>query len=164
MKYFFPILMAGLILAGITLTATPYIAEVLFPAGKASFQSAKPEHTQQALASWFNTPLDAFSNTHGIKQQNARGSTEWFTFEVARKPMETFIYRHHLQQRELTPTLLQNVFLQNIPPVDWWQPASLQRETYFNGTDEGQELSLIYNAELQRGFLIVNTHQKTHDF
>lgn len=164
MKYFFPILMAGLILAGITLTATPYIAELLFPSGKTSFQAAKPENTRQALANWFNTPLEAFSDTHGIKQQNADGSTEWFTFHVSRKPVEAFIYNHRLQQSELTPSLLQEIFLQNPPPVDWWQPSSLERQTYFRGSDEGRELGLIYNAELQHGFLIIKTRHKTHDF
>lgn len=164
MKYFFPILMACLILAGITLTVTPYIADMLFPVGKASFQAAKPAETRQALADWFNTPLDAFSETYGIKQRNAHSSTAWFAFHVAREPVQTFIFRHHLQQRDLTPELLQKIFLQNSPPVDWWQPALLQRQTYFSGSDEGQELGLVYDAESQRGFLIVKTYQKVHDF
>lgn len=163
-KYFFPALMAVLILSGIVLTATPYIADMLFPVGKTSFQSARPEDTRQALASWFGTPLDAFSDAHGIKRQSAHGGTEWFAFSVARKPMEAFIYRNHLQQRELTSALLHNIFLQDPPPVDWWQPASLQRQTYFSGMEEGQELGLVYDAELQRGFLIVRSRQKSHDF
>ena len=164
MKYFFPILMALLILSGVTLVVTPFVAEWLLPASSNGFRQAKPDEVKQALASWFGTKTEAFGESYGVNQASAQGTTAWFTFSVAREPVTSFILKNRLQQQDLTPERLQSLFLMQTPPVAWWQPASLQRETCFVGAEEGRQLSLIYHAEQQRGFLVVRTQQKTNDF
>ncbi|MFN3786600.1 MAG: hypothetical protein ACK4RS_07150, partial [Thiothrix sp.] len=68
-----------------------------------------------------------------------------------------FIRTHRLQQQELTPTLLQQVFASQQPPAEWWQPQALQRETYFSGNVDGRAVALIYHAEQQQGLLRVST-------
>lgn len=164
MKYFFPILMALLIFSGITLVVTPFVAEWLLPVPSDGFRQAKPEEVKKALASWFGTKVEAFGETYGVNQSSAQGTTAWFAFSVAREPVTHFIRKNHLQQQDLTPERLHSLFLTQSPPVAWWQPASLQRETCFVGTQEGRQLSLIYHAEQQRGFLVVRTQQKINNF
>jgi hypothetical protein len=164
MKYFFPILMALVILSGISLIATPYIAEQFFPASATTFHAAKPGDVKKALADWFGTPVDTLSNTQGITQTTAQEQTSWFMFNLERQPVEKFIHQNRLQQQDLTPETLQQIFLQNSPPAPWWQPASLERQTCFIGMDDGRELDLIYNAERQEGFLVVKAHIKPAKF
>ncbi|QTR50861.1 hypothetical protein [Candidatus Thiothrix anitrata] len=164
MKYFPQILMALLILSGVTLVLTPFVAEWLLPASSHGFRQAKSDEVKQALASWFGTKTEAFGESYGVNQDSAQGTTAWFAFSVAREPVTNFILRNRLQQQELTPEHLQRLFLMQPPPVAWWQPATLQRETYFAGTEAGRQLSLIYHAEQQRGFLVVRTQQKINDF
>jgi hypothetical protein len=43
------------------------------------------------------------------------------------------------------------------PPVDWWKPQELTRQSYFTGKTGEQVLNLIYNAELQQGYLLIDT-------
>jgi hypothetical protein len=157
MKYFFPILMALVILAGISLVLTPYIAEQLFPAPTTSLRKADPQQVAQALAQWFATTPDQLSETQGVNQVSAQGNTAWFTFRVGQEPVRQFILHNQLQQQDLTDERLQQVFFAQNPPASWWQPASLGRQTCFIGTDGGRQLGLIYHAEQQRGFLVVRT-------
>lgn len=164
MKYFFPVLMALVILAGLTLALTPFIAEQFFPTQETTLRKAAPEQVQQALARWFETDPAEFSETRGIKQVSAQGDTNWFTFRVARQPVEHFIRQQRLRQQALTTEVLQRLFATNTPPADWWQPASLKRETFFGGLDEGHEIGLIYHADQQTGFLVIRTREKTNSF
>lgn len=164
MKYFFPTLMAMVILSGLALVMTPYIAEWYFPATAYGFRQAKPEDSKQALAQWFGTTPEAIWEANTIRQEAAQGNTSWFGFRMERQPVENFIRQHKLRQKILTPEQMQAVFLAQIPPVTWWQPAALQRQTYFEAKDKNQHLGLIYNAEQQQGFLVVRTYKKTNDF
>lgn len=161
MKYFFPALMALAILAGITLTVTPYVADWFFPMPTSNLRKAEPQQVAQALAQWFNARPEQFRAPQGIHQVTAEDNTAWFGFQVSREPVETFIRTHRLQQQALTPELLQQVFTSQQPPAEWWQPQALQRETYFSGEVDGRAVALIYHAEQQQGFLIVRTrHSK----
>lgn len=157
MKYFFPALMALLILAGISLVVTPYIAEQLFPAPPTSVRKAEPQQVAQALAQWFGTNPDQLTDTQGITRTSAEGSTAWFSFKTGQEAVKHFIIENRLQQQELTADTLQQVFSTSNPPADWWQPASLQRQTCFIGDDAGRQLGLIYDAERQQGFLVTRT-------
>ncbi len=164
MKYFFPILMAILILFGITLVATPFVAEWIFPAEKTGFHLAKEADVKEALATWFETSQDQIKQASAINAPSAQANTEWFTFAVAREPVESFIRKNRLQQQDLTPQRMQELFMAQQPPVAWWQPESLARQTCFTGDDEDRQIGLIYNAEQQRGFLIVRSKKTTHGF
>lgn len=164
MKYFFPVMIALVIMAGVTLTATPYIAEQFFPGSKTTFRTAEPAQVQQALAGWFATDAEKLQETQAIKQVSAQGNSSWFTFKVERQAVENFIRQNRLHQQAMTPALLHGLFTASQPPAPWWQPEGLQRETCFTGADEGREIGLIYHAEQQRGFLVIRTRHKTHQF
>jgi hypothetical protein len=164
MKYFFPVLMSAILLSVAAVVATPYIAEMLLPLPETRYQTANPVDVKQALADWSGATSDAFSEVNGIKRLSPQGSTSWFAFTVARQPIENFIRKHHLQQQALTPEYLQTAFNGKNPPASWWQPASLERQTCFIGTQDGNELGLIYDAERQRGFLIVRMSQQPNKF
>lgn len=164
MKYFFPLLMALAILAGIGLTVTPYVAGLLFPASKTPWRTAEPLAATGALADWFAASPTDFQAVQGIEQRSAQGKTAWFTFKANRETVENFIRKNRLQQQDLTLGLMQQVFMKPPPPVDWWQPASLQRQTCFLGTDDGHELALIYDAQSQQGFLLMRQTAQTRPF
>lgn len=156
--------MGLLIFSGIALTVTPYIAEQFFPADKTSVHLAKPEEVAQALSGWFGTAPNTVKGAQGINQVTAEATTAWFAFGIARPPVEHFIRQYGLQQQPLTPEVLQETFASKAPPANWWQPASLGRETYFTGSDDERNLALIYNAELQRAFLVTRTLKKAAKF
>lgn len=164
MKYFFPALMGLLILAGVSLVATPYIAEYFFPAKTMSLRTATSEDVRNALANWFGTSPDAVSDAKGVNQMSSEGNASWFAFTMERQLVENFIRKNRLEQKELDSATLQRVFTVNEPPAEWWQPQSLARQTCFIGMEEGHSLGLIYNAEQQRGFLVVKTVKKTSGF
>ena len=163
-KYLFPALMTLVILCGLLLIVTPYIADWLYPASQSRLHAAKPTEVKQALADWFNTPVANVSEAQALHQVAAQGNTSWFAFSLPRQPVEGFIRSNSLQQTTLTPEVLQQVFMTPAPPVTWWQPASLQRQTYFKGNDAQHDLALVYNAESQRGFLLVTPHEKVKSF
>lgn len=164
MKYFFPLLMALVILAGVSLIVTPFIAEYIFPASKTTLRAADPKEATQALADWFGVPPSNLSGVQAIKQVATQGNTSWFTFTLERTPVEHFIVQNQLKQQALTPDLLQNTFMAQTPPIAWWQPAQLQRETCFIGKVEEREMGLIYDAERKVGFLILRTYVKPAKF
>lgn len=164
MKYFFPALMALLILVGIALVVTPYVAEYFLPASATSLRVAKPADVRQALASWFGVSLEQVSDAKGVTQMSAQGNTSWFSFGMEQQAVARFIQQNRLEQQELNADTLQRVFSANEPPAEWWQPQSLTRQTCFIGMDEGHSLGLIYSAELQRGFLVSKTGKKTGNF
>ena len=163
MKYFFPILMTVLVLAGLVLTFTPYVAEQFLPAQQNSLRPADPQQIKQALASWFGTTATAITEARGLSLLSAQGSTAWLEFATERAGVERFIANNHLKQQELNPTILQDFFTTANPPAPWWQPATLQRQTYFSSNEQGRQLGLIYNAELQRGYLIVYTRKSVEN-
>lgn len=164
MKYFFPVLMALVILTGLGLALTPYVADYFFPSQTNGLRVVKPDDVRAALADWFGTPLEAFADVQGVQQMSAGGSVAWFAFAVDRQAVEQFIRSNRLEQRELSEETMRQVFMADNPPAAWWQPRALTRQTCFIGTGEGQTVGLVYNADLRRGFLIVKRRQKTHSF
>ncbi|WP_020558164.1 hypothetical protein [Thiofilum flexile] len=156
-KYFFPLLMGVLILFGVVLTATPWVADYLIPAKTTGYRRAPAPEAQEALANWFNVHPNEVKYPEAIQYITPEQKTAWFKFDIERKPVEQFIRAMGLKQMDLTAEVMQQRFLAHKPPVDWWRPTELTRQTYFTGLSGGQTLSLVYNAELQRGYLLVNT-------
>lgn len=158
MKYFFPVLMAVVILFGIALTVTPYLAEWLYPLPASSYQKAKPDDARKAVAEWFNVAPASVTDAQAIRQRTPEGTRAWFVFALPREPVAQFVVDARLQQQALSAESMQQVFMAVVPPVEWWQPASLGRETWFSGkSGTGQDLALVYNADKQQGFLLVKT-------
>lgn len=146
--------MAVVIFAGVLLSTTPLILGYFFPMPKESFQLAKPDEAASALQRWFNAPEVEFKQVQAARERLVDvGINSYFTFETGSEAVTSFIRLKRLQQRELTDEVMQQLFVN--PKINWWQPAGLQRETYFSGEDKGILLYLIYNAQLQRGFLLV---------
>lgn len=157
MKYFFPALMGFFIITGIVLTITPFVAEQFFPTAETSYRKAKPDDVKQALRDWFRQPQADFRDARAIRQVSVKGTMAWFRFEVGRQAVERFIVANRMKQSELTDDVMQTVFMRHVPPVDWWQPASLKRETYFKSGNKDQVLNLIYDAESATGYFLVVT-------
>ena len=149
--------MGVLIFFGVVLTVTPWIAEYLMPAKTTSYRRAPAPEAQEALANWFNVRPHQVSYPEAIQYTTPNQKTAWFKFNIERKPVEQFIRVLRLKQEDLTPEVMQQRFLAHKPPVEWWQPDELKRQTYFTGQSAGQELKLIYNAELQQGYLLTHT-------
>lgn len=136
MKYFFPLLMAFFIMVGLGVSLTPFIAEQFFPTTQSRFQKANPDEAKEALAAWFGASATDFSSVNAIRYQAVPHSTRWYRFVIQRLPVERFIKRMRLEQLDLSEAVLQQEFMTTTPPVDWWQPATLQRQSYFRGRDE----------------------------
>lgn len=156
-KYFFPILMGVLILFGVILTVTPWVADYLMPAKTTSYRRAPAPEAQEALANWFNVRPSEVKYSEAIQYRTPTQKTAWFKFTIERTPVEQFIRSLRLKQEDLTSEVMQQRFLAQKPPVEWWQPAELTRQTYFTGVSAGQELNLIYNADLKQGYLLIHT-------
>lgn len=163
MKYFFPVLMGILILLGLVLTVTPYMANWLLPVSAASYQQAKPEDARQAVADWFGVKPEQIKSAQAIRQRTVQGSTSWLVFEAVREPVAQFVINARLKQQTLDQANLQAIWLTNSPVIDWWQPAELKRETYFSGTTENRSLALIYNEALQKGYLLIKTTETANN-
>lgn len=157
MKYFFPVLMGILIVLGLVLTATPYIADWLLPVSASNYQQAKPEDARQAVADWFGVKPEQIKSAQALRQRTATGSTAWLMFEATREPVVQFVINARLKQETLDPASLQTLWLTAAPKLAWWQPAELKRETYFSGKTEKRSLALMYNETLQKGYLLVKT-------
>lgn len=163
MKYFFPVLMGIVILFGVGLTLTPYIANWLLPVKASTYQQAKPEDARQAVADWFGAKPDQIKSAQALRRRTAEGHTSWLMFEASREPVVQFVMNARLTQQPLDQAVLQATWLANPPSVNWWQPAELKRETYFSGKAENRSLALIYNEELQKGYLLVKTTETAND-
>lgn len=163
MKYFFPFLMGIVILLGVGLTLTPYIADWLLPVSAAHYQQAKPNDARQAVADWFGVQPEQIKSAQAIRRRTHEGNTSWLVFEASRDPVAQFVMNARLQQINLDQAALQSVWLDNPPPVDWWQPAELQRETYFVGKTASRTLSLLYNEEQHKGYLVVKLVETAKD-
>lgn len=154
MKYLFPLLMAVVIFAGVLLSSTPFIMEYFFPLPKQSIQQATPEAAEIALKRWFNAPNADFNHVQAMRERLADiGTNSYFSFETDAETVKQFIRLKRLQQLELTDEVMKNLFTQ--ADIPWWQPETLTRKSYFSGDDKGILLHLIYNAELKRGFLLL---------
>lgn len=157
MKYFFPVLMALVIMVGLGASLTPIIAEQFFPSTASRYQKANPDDAKEALATWFGVSSKDFTEVNAIRHQTTERNTRWYHFVTNRKPVQQFIKRMRLEQLNLNDTVMQQSFMAIIPPVDWWKPASLQRESYFTGKDGGSVIKLIYNAETETGYLLIES-------
>ena len=156
MKYFFPILMGFLILVGIVVSVTPFLGEWFFPA-KAHFQQADSEDAKEALANWFSVPPEALSEVKAIRWVDEKSQWRWFRFRIARQPVEAFIVGQKLEQRDMDAFVLQQQFMEKVPPVDWWQPAALDRKSYFFLDRGGMETRLLYQAEQEICYLLLKS-------
>ena len=156
--------MALTIVAGVTLVLTPYIAEWLMPAASSSYRAAPETEVKQAISEWFKVEVPTVGEAQGLHRTAPDGNTSWFKFKLPRQPVEQFIRANHLQQKPLTSELMNTTFSGADLPAPWWQPAALKRETCFVMADEGQHMGLIYNAELEQGYLVVRSRTKTHNF
>lgn len=155
MKVFLVGLLFVVVFMGFTSALTPMIASYLVPVPEVVIKKADPDAVADALHQWFAAePQVRFTQTQGLHQSDARGRVSWITFSVDAKTVSRYIYRNQLQQRPLNADILKAVFYEQEVPADWWQPASLTRETWFTGTAQGHEIGLIYNAEMAQGFLV----------
>ncbi len=155
-KYFLQIIMGLAILFGLVLAITPYVAEYIFPKTDEEIQEAKSEDVARALMAIFQSPDADISDAHAIHKKTATTKTAWFSFRTTRKPMQRFIHSRHLEQKELSEEILNTHFFKNSPPAEWWH-ADLGTETYFTGTDAGNQLYLLYNSRTKRGVLVISS-------
>ena len=154
MKYFFPILMALTILGGIALITTPYLMNYLFPPLQQSVQTSTPKDAAAALQRWFEAPDANFKNTQALREIDAeKNITSYFVFETEPDVIRKFINLKKLKQLPLTREIMQGIFINN--EISWWKPEELTRKTYFMGEDYDVMLSLIYNADMKRGMLLL---------
>jgi hypothetical protein len=155
MKYFFPVLMAFVILAGFLLATTPYIAEYFYPSPQNMIKKARPEEAVAALQRWFDSPKAQFVDVQALQKLNEGKRRAYFSFSVERAPVEHFISTLKLTQKELTSGVMEQLFKDT--SVSWWHPEALERKTYFTGVHSENLVNLIYNAETQRGVLLIST-------
>ncbi len=146
--------MAVVIFAGVVLSTTPFILEYFFPLPKESLQYADPDDAESALKHWFNSKNADIKQVKAARERLADvGVNSYFSFETNPDVITAFIRLKQLQQIELTDEVMQTLFIN--AKISWWQPKILTRETYFSGEDKGILLYLIYNAQLKRGFLLL---------
>jgi len=156
-KYFLQILMGLVILFGLILSITPYIADAIFPASEEEIRQAKSRDVAHALKAIFQSPDAEIEDAHAIHKKTATSKTAWFVFRTTRKPMQRFIHARHLEQKDLTAEILKQQFYLDNPPDQWWKP-DLGTETYFVGQDsENNSLRLIYNSRIKRGVLVISS-------
>ncbi|MGV6858482.1 MAG: hypothetical protein ACWA5X_05860 [bacterium] len=157
-KWLLPLLVVFVALIGFGSALTPMIAEWLIPVPKVLVKKAKPEAVAQALHQWFDAaPGTHFTNTRGLSRSDEHGRVSWMAFKVDPQTVSRFIHRRGLQQKDLDAGVLSRQFSLDGLSADWWQPASLTRQTWFSGVDSGRDIGLIYNAELQQGFLVARS-------
>ena len=146
--------MAVVIFAGVVLSTTPFILEYFFPLPKESLQYADPDDAENALKHWFDSKNAEIKQVKAARERLADvGVNSYFSFETSPEVITVFIRLKRLQQIELTDDVMKSLFVNT--KISWWQPEVLTRETYFSGEDKGILLHLIYNAQLKRGFLLL---------
>lgn len=155
-KYFLQILMGLVILFGLILSITPYVADIIYPASEEEVRQAKSRDVAQALKAIFQSPDAEIEDARAIHKKTATQKVAWFSFRTTRKPMQRFIHNQKLQQYELTPEILKQQFYQDNPPDQWWKP-DLSTETYFSGQEGENSVRLIYNSRIKRGVLVIST-------
>jgi len=157
MKSFATFLMALVILVGLILALSPFIADKLFPIPENTVRQAKPEAAALALRNWFDAPDAPFVDVQAIQKESAGNRTAWFTFSVGRQPVEHYIVSKKLQQLELNDHIYDDILYGKQAPASWWQPRALGQQTYFSGEDQGRRVALIYNPDSKRGVLLTTT-------
>ena len=151
--------MGIVILAGLVLALTPFVADKFFPVPENATRVAKPEAAVMALQQWFKSPDELITGVQAINKSGNEGSSSWFAFSVGRRPIEKYILSTKLVQKDITPEILNTVFSESNPPASWWQPSAVNQETYFSGTDQGRSVALIYNPGTKRGVLVTTTNK-----
>ncbi len=159
MKTLSTVLMAIVILAGLVLALTPFVADKFFPVPKNAIRVAKPDAAIMALQQWFQSPDAFITDVQAFNKSNIDGSSSWFSFSVGRRPIEKYILNKKLSQNILTQEVLDATFFTSNPPASWWQPTAVNQETYFSGSDQGRSVALIYNPETKRGVLVTSTRK-----
>ncbi len=159
MKTLSTVIMGLAILVGLILTLTPFVADKFFPIPENTVRQAKPEAAAKALKQWFQSPDAPFIAVQAINKKTPTSNTAWFAFSVGRRPVETYIINKKLEQKELTPEIMENTFYTKTPPATWWQPSALAQETYFSGEDQGRIVYLIYSPKSKRGVLVTKTKE-----
>jgi hypothetical protein len=157
MKTLATIFMALVILIGLALALTPFVADKFFPIPENTVRQAKPEAAARALRQWFGAPDAPFIDVQAIQKESNGKRTAWFAFSVGRQPVEHYIVSKKLQQLELSDKVYDDVFYASQAPASWWQPRALAQQTYFSGKDQGRNVSLIYNPNSKRGILLTTT-------
>jgi len=161
MKTLATIFMGLVILIGLILAITPFVAEKFFPVPENSVRQAKPDVAAMALQQWFQSPDELFTDVQAINKSSVNTSiinkTSWFSFSVGRRPVEKYIINKKLVQSELTEAILNTIFFKNNRPASWWQPEAIVQQTYFTGEDQGRQVSLIYSPNSKRGVLVTTT-------
>ncbi|GAA0420441.1 hypothetical protein GCM10009133_31060 [Cocleimonas flava] len=157
MKTLSTIIMGIVILAGLILAVTPFVADKFFPVPENATRVAKPEAAVMALQQWFQSPDALITDVQAINKSGNEASSSWFSFSVGRRPVEKYIINKKLSQNTLTPEILESTFSTNNPPASWWHPTAVNQETYFSGTDQGRSVALIYNPDTKRGVLVTST-------
>jgi len=155
-KYFPQILMGLVILFGLILLITPYVADDIFPASEEEVRQAKSKDVSQALKAIFQLPDADITDARAIHKKTLKSKRAWFSFRTTRKPMQRFIHATGIEQKELSEDILNTAFYKNNPPDSWWQP-DLGTETYFSGNDGSNEIHMIYNSRTKRGVLVIST-------
>ncbi len=161
MKSIAILLMTIVILVGLLLALTPFAGSLFFSSAGTSGQMARPEMARMALADWFKAPPDVLNDVQGIRQSAPGKQWSRFSFSTSPNHVRSFIQHKHLVQKPLTAEIMQHVFTDKSLP--WWQPEALQRETWFTGEDQGNRISLIYNAQSQRGVLVIQKMQLANE-
>ena len=157
MKIFSTILMGVVIIAGLILALTPFVADKFFPVPENVTRVAKTEAAALALQQWFQSPDAVITDVQAMNKKIKDNNLSWFSFSVGRRPVEKYILNNKLTQKSLTEEILETTFFTRNPPASWWQPGAVNQETYFSGMDQGRIVSLIYNPASKRGVLITTS-------
>ena len=149
--------MGVVIIAGLILALTPFVADKFFPVPENVTRVAKPEAAALALQQWFHSPDAIITDVQAMNKKIKDYNLSWFSFSVGRRPVEKYILNNKLTQKSLTEEILKTTFFTRNPPASWWQPGAVNQETYFSGMDQGRIVSLIYNPASKRGVLVTTS-------
>ncbi len=153
MKKLSTVFMAIVIFFGVILALTPFIGSIFFQLPENSTQQPKSEVVTSALAQWFNAPVSAFVDVQAVRKIVDGKQISRYSYSTPPDVVRSFIIVKNLQQKPLTDEIMKAVFSDE--SISWWHPEALKRETWFGGTDQSRNLSLIYNAETKRGVLVI---------
>lgn len=153
MKKLAPGIMFIAILLGFVLALTPIIGSIISKDDAPTAIRGKADAIQSALAEWFDAPKAAFVDVRGIRQTQKGRVIARFSFSTPPEVVRAFITKRQLEQKELTESAMQKVFIDTSIP--WWKPNALQRKTWFTGNHQNKILSLIYNEKTQRAVLVI---------
>lgn len=155
MKNFFPILIGIVVFAGVVLTFSPFVMPYIFPVDESKPQIAISDRARVALADWFSVDPNKMDTVQAYRETDQMSGKKnmYFSYSTDPDTVRNFIQKKGLEQQTLTDEVMQEIFAKS--SVSWWQPAALNRETWFTGNDGPAKLNLIYNAESKRGVLVI---------